>query len=201
MTHEQIIALIAVLVVALVAIAIFARRRGHVAHLEHAFGSEYRRVVHELGSERAARHELERRQERVARLHIHELPREQAAQFQREWTATQSQFVDDPNGAIARANALVREVMTARGYPMNDFQARVADLSVDHAKFLESYREAHEIAMKSADGSANTEELRRAMVDYRAMFLDLLGEEPGRAAPKPTFESQRAGQRRLRHAT
>jgi hypothetical protein len=201
MANVQVIALIAAVILAVVAIVFLAQRRAHTVHLEREFGPEYRRLVHELGSERAARHELEQRKKRVARLPIRDLDREDAERFRREWVQTQSQFVDDPNAAIARANVLVKEVMAARGYPMSDFEARAADLSVDHAKFIGSYRAAHEIAMKSADGSANTEELRGAMVHYRELFLDLLGDGAFRAAAEPTGSTIETRHRRLRHAT
>jgi len=198
MANVQMIALIAAVALAVVAIALIAQRRTHAVHLEREFGPEYRRLVRELGSERAARLELEQRKKRVAGLPIRDLGREDAERFRREWMQTQSQFVDDPNAAIARANALVKEVMAARGYPIRDFEARAADLSVDHAEFVGSYRAAHEIAMKSADGTATTEELRNGIVHYRELFLDLLGDGAARPAAEPVLETRH---RRLRHAT
>ncbi|NUR88473.1 MAG: hypothetical protein HOY71_30660, partial [Nonomuraea sp.] len=47
---------------------------------------------------------------------------------------------------------------------------RMSDLSVGHASTLDHYRKAHEISGEDA----STEDLRQAMVHYRALFEDLL---------------------------
>jgi hypothetical protein len=90
------------------------------------------------------------------------------------WRADRSRFVDDPQRAVTEAEKLVVEVMEAQGYPVSDFEQRVADISVDHARVVENYRAAAEIARKLERGEATTEDLRRAMVYYRALFDDLL---------------------------
>jgi len=107
-------------------------------------------------------------------LKIRTLSQEQADSFAREWRQIQAQFVDDPNGAVAAADHLVAQVMAARGYPLDDFETRAADLSVDHPRVVENYRTARAIALRRERGEAETEELRQAVVNYRALFEDLL---------------------------
>jgi len=151
-------------------------RRRHTEDLRSRYGTEYSRAVNELGSQRRAEHELERREERVEALEIRPLAPEQRTRFTQEWRNVQSLFVDDPGGAISRADGLVEEVMKVRGYPVSDFDQRAADLSVHHARVVENYRAAREIAERHRRGAASTEELRRAMVHYRELFQDLLEE-------------------------
>jgi hypothetical protein len=168
-----------VIIVAAVAIVgaaawyVGARRR-QTADLRTRYGTEYSRTVSELGSQRRAEHELERRQERVEALEIRPLLAEQRTLFIQQWRGVQSLFVDDPGGAISRADGLVEEVMKVRGYPVSDFDQRAADLSVHHGRVIENYRAAREIAERHRRGAASTEELRRAMVHYRELFQDLL---------------------------
>jgi hypothetical protein len=112
---------------------------------------------------------------------VRPLSREQQAAFTTRWTESQARFVDDPSGAIAEADVLVAEVMKARGYPVaDDFERRAADISVGHPLLVSNYRSAHDVSTRHESGQATTEELRRAMVNYRALFADLL--EPGRDA-------------------
>jgi hypothetical protein len=66
--------------------------------------------------------------------------------------------------------------MSTRGYPVSDFEQRAADISVDHPLVLENYRTAHEIALRQAKGQSNTEDLRQAMIHYRTLFEELVGE-------------------------
>lgn len=149
-------------------------RRRHTEDLRTRYGTEYSRTVNELGSQRRAERELERRQERVEALEIRPLLPDQRALFMQEWRGVQSLFVDDPGGAISRADGLVEEVMKVRGYPVSDFGQRAADLSVHHGRVIENYRAAREIADRHRRGAASTEELRRAMMHYRELFQDLL---------------------------
>jgi len=76
---------------------------------------------------------------------------------------------------VAEADHLVTEVMRVRGYPMTDFEQRAADVSVAHPHLVTNYRAAHAIAVSSAGQKASTEDLRQAMVHYRALFEELLG--------------------------
>jgi hypothetical protein len=107
-------------------------------------------------------------------LHIRPLTPSDATRFDGAWRTVQARFVDDPRGAVTEADRLVGEVMAARGYPVGDFEQRVADISVDHPDVVMNYRAAREIATVHAQGKATTEDLRQAMVHYRALFNDLL---------------------------
>jgi len=117
--------------------------------------------------------------ESVRDLKIHRLSREQAESFTREWTRIQGMFVDDPDGAVAAAERLVTQVMSARGYPIEDFDTRAADLSVEHPRVVENYRVARALGVRRSRGEAGTEELRQAVVNYRALFDDLLKTDEG----------------------
>jgi hypothetical protein len=207
--REEIMSIAAiVIIVAAVAVVgaaawYVALQRRHTDDLRTRYGSEYSRTVSELGSQRRAEHELERRQERVAALDIHPLAVEQRTRFAQEWRNVQSLFVDDPGGAITRADGLVEEVMKVRGYPVSDFDQRAADLSVHHAHVIENYRAAREIAMRHRRGAASTEELRRAMMHYRELFEDLLEDREHpmeRAVERPVERELPPANRRVAEA-
>lgn len=149
-------------------------RKQRSRQLRGQFGPEYDRTVQQYQDPQAAERALEYRRERVEHLQIRPLTPQERAHFSEEWHSVQSRFVDDPAGAMAAADTLVTEVMQARGYPMGDFETRAADVSVDHPQVVEHYRAAHTIAERGRGGQANTEELRQAMVHYRALFADLL---------------------------
>jgi hypothetical protein len=145
-------------------------------------------LLKEHGSATLAERELEARAKRVSKLSIKELSDNERRSFQQTWHQTQERFVDTPLIAVRSAHDLVQEVMRARGYPVEDFEQRVADLSVEHAGVVQHYRAAHALHQTNQQGQENTEELRMAMVHYRALFADLLGapdREPGsrRMAP------------------
>ena len=142
--------------------------------LRQRFGSEYDRAIRAEGNVRKAEAELAARARRVAGLHIRPLTPTDADRFSHDWRAVQARFVDDPRGAVTEADRLVGEVMAARGYPVGEFEQRVADISVDHPDVVMNYRAAREIAVVHSAGKANTEDLRQAMVHYRALFRDLL---------------------------
>jgi hypothetical protein len=178
-------ALIAIIAVVGIAAVWWVWRRQRSAHLRRQFGPEYDRAVRESGTVSRAEASLADRARRVERLHIRPLAPEQVNRYREAWTAVQSQFVDDPKGAVTEADRLVGEVMHARGYPLGDFEQRVEDISVDHADVVINYRAAREIADRHARGQATTEDLRQAMVHYRALFRDLL-DIPAGAQPKAT---------------
>ncbi|MBT2325491.1 hypothetical protein J7E62_24465 [Variovorax paradoxus] len=142
--------------------------------LKTRFGPEYARTVGDLGSRTKAETDLKAREARVARLHIVPLSASEADRFSQGWKALQSRFVDNPKGVLVEADLLVRDLMAKRGYPMADFEHRAADISVDHPKVVEHYRAAQATAMRDQRGEADTEELRRAVVHYRALFDELL---------------------------
>ena len=149
-------------------------RRKQSLRLRQRFGPEYGRVVAEKGNQAKAESELIERQRRVERLKIVALTPTDAARFREAWDALQSRFVDNPKGVVVEADDLVRELMVKRGYPMGDFERRAADISVDHPKLVETYRSARTIATRDKEGQASTEELRKAVVYYRALFDELL---------------------------
>jgi hypothetical protein len=169
-----IVLVLLVLAVAVGAAAWMSMQRRRTEELRERFGPEYDHAVQELGDQHQAEAELQARQKRVERLKIQPLEPAERDRFVTAWRSTQAQFVDDPAGAIAEADRLVAEVMRARGYPVGDFEQRAADISVDHPDVLEHYRAAHTIALANERGQTNTEDLRQAMVHYRALFEELL---------------------------
>ena len=178
--HRALIAIIivCVLLIAAVAAALAARQ----AMLRRQFGPEYDRLARQSGH-RHARAELAARKRRVAGLGIRQLTAEQHSQYADEWTAAQELFVDGPAQALAAAAALVRRVAADRGYRTEDRGQVIADLSVGHARRLDGYRRAEDAA-DQAD-SASTEDLRQAMLWYRAMFRDLTGSLDGGRPRQP----------------
>jgi hypothetical protein len=156
----------------------FVWQRQRSSRLRDHFGDEYHREIERQGSLPKAEAALAAREKRVARLHIKPLIGDDAARFANAWRQIQTKFVDDPKGAVTEADKVVGEVMLARGYPVGDFEQQVADISVDHPDVVMNYRAAREIAEQHARGRASTEDLRQAMVHYRALFRDLL-ESPG----------------------
>ena len=159
----------------------YTQQQRRSKQLRHQFGPEYERAVDQYGERGRAEEALTARTERVEQLHIRPLRAEDSARYAESWRSVQSRFVDDPEGAIGEADRLCGEVMQARGYPMGNFEQRAADISVDHPRVVEHYRAAHEVARRSADGNATTEDLRQAMVHYRTLFEDLIEtREPAR---------------------
>ena len=150
----------------------YQKKQSH--KLQARFGPEYGRTVNELGSRTKGESELKAREKRVERLAILPLAPSEAARFTEAWQALQSRFVDNPKGVVVQAEQLVRELMEKRGYPMGDFERRAGDISVDHPDVVANYRAAQAIAVRESRGSADTEELRKAVVHYRALFDDLL---------------------------
>jgi hypothetical protein len=174
------IVLAIVAIAAVGAVAYYARARDRrTQELSGRFGPEYKRTVEEAGDRTAAERDLQAREQRVASMDIRPLDPESRNRFSEEWRQVQARFVDDPSGAISQADSLVQEVMLARGFDTEtDFDRRVADVSVQHAQVVPQYRQAHEIAERHAASGVATEELRQAMVHYRAVFDDLLEAEP-----------------------
>jgi hypothetical protein len=142
--------------------------------LKERYGTEYDRTIATSNSRRAAEAELETREERVESLQLHSLAPDQRDLFAQQWHDVQEFFVDNPGRAVAKADGLVADVMRARGDPVENFEQRAADLSVHHARFVQNYRAARDVANRHRRGAATTEELRRAMVNYRVLFDDLL---------------------------
>lgn len=182
------ILLAAAVVVLLAVVAWLLIERQRTDRLRSRFGPEYKRAVEDTGDRRAAEAELEARQRRVEALDIKELPIPERDRYAEAWRQVQSRFVDDPRAAVVDADQLIAQVMEARGYPIAEFEQRAADISVDHPGVVEHYRIAHEISTRRDDLSSSTEDLRRAMVHYRALFDDLLG-PAGPSSPAPASGS------------
>jgi hypothetical protein len=147
-------------------------------HLRERFGPEYERARSEVGDPRRAEARLAEREQRVQKLHIRALAPDERSRFAEVWRHVQTLFVDDPKGAINEADHLVNEVMSAKGYPMADFKQRADDISVDHPVVVQHYRVAKEIAERNEANAASTEDLRQAVIHYRALFDDLLEVKP-----------------------
>ena len=188
MDNSMVIAAVVLLVLVAVAAWLWSRRQ-QSKRLEQRFGPEYEHAVHRHGDVIKAEADLRAREKRVEKLHIVPLAPADAAHFSQAWRALQARFVDNPQGVLMEADQLVRELMLRRGYPMGDFEHRAADISVHHPAVVEHYRAAQAIALRDRRGEADTEDLRRAVVHYRALFDDLLevGEPPRR-------DDQRAAQ-------
>jgi hypothetical protein len=147
--------------------------------LQDQFGREYDRTVDKAGGRREAERELAERQKRHDELELKPLPPEARERYLQQWQQTQSRFVDDPTGAVAEADDLVNRVMRDRGYPVDDFEQRAADISVEHPELVERYRTANGIARASEQGKASTEDLRHSVRHYRALFVELLDADAG----------------------
>lgn len=177
----------AVVVVVLLALAAWLYyRKKQSKRLQDRFGPEYGRTVHDLGSQAKAESELKARERRVEDLDVAPLAPAEAARFNEVWNSLQGRFVDNPQGVVVQADQVVRELMLKRGYPMADFEHRAADISVDHPDVVQNYRAAQAIAVRGARGEASTEELRNAVVHYRALFDELLEVKELRPAVAPT---------------
>src|SRR5215467_11706147 len=168
-----VVVVVVIIVIALaIGVAATVRRR----RLQQRFGPEYDRLAREHDSKRKAEAELAQRQRRVRKLDIRPLSPEAQEQYSARWMSLQERFVDDPEDAVAQSQTLVAEVMRERGYPTEHRDQVAADLSVEHAKTIGNFRAAEEISQKASTGTASTEDLRQAMIHYRALFRDLLGD-------------------------
>lgn len=176
MTTVQIIILVLVLVViaALVVGAVLVMRR---RALRERFGPEYDRLVAGQDGRAAAERELRERERRHAQLDLTPLSAPARAKYAAEWARVQTRFVDEPGEAVRAGDELVTRLLREIGYPTDDYDERIATLSVDHARLLDQYREAHDISVRNEQGAASTEQLRQALVDYRALFGELLGDQ------------------------
>jgi hypothetical protein len=181
MDQEVLTSLFIIAAIALIAIGIwFYYRRRSSENLKERFGPEYDNTVRQFKSRDRAEAELTDRQRRVSKYKIVPLPRADRDRYRETWRGVQGEFVDQPEKAVNDADSLVQEVMERCGYPLRDFDQAAADLSVDHPHVVENYRSAYRIAQRSRRGAADTEELRQAVVYYRALFEDLLEGESSR---------------------
>jgi hypothetical protein len=175
---NPIVLIVTVIAVVAIAAAVWMYiQKQRTQKLRSRFGPEYDRTVDAYGRRAEAESDLEKRAKRVDKFHIRSLEPSERSRYVQSWQREQALFVDNPHGAVNHADILVQEVMKRRGYPVSDFEQNAMDLSVDHPLVVENYRVAHEIALRDAASQSDTEDLRRAMVSYRALFEDLL-EQP-----------------------
>jgi hypothetical protein len=175
-----------IVVLVIIAAIVYGVQAGRRKKLQSTFGPEYDRVVADAGNRTEAEKELRERERRHAELQLKELSPESQQRYRAAWEEVQIQFVDNPSEAVGTADELVTRLITERGYPTAEYDERLADLSVEHANTLQHYREAHQISERNAAGQASTEDLRLALVHYRALFADLLGTDPVSTTPGTT---------------
>ncbi len=190
--------LIAAVVAAAVAAAIVAgskSRRRRTARLKEQFGSEYDRTVFEAGDQNAAEKELVARERQHKKLDIVPLSPESHRKYAEAWRGVQTAFVDNPASAVGEADRLVTLVMRERGYPVDDFDRRIADVSVDHPAVAQNYRAAHSIHLSQRERDIDTEEQRQALVHYRALFEKLLETTPDHQTPQEASHDHPAPRR------
>ncbi len=174
-TLNPVMLILSVCLVLAIGIAVWMyMQKRRTQNLRSKFGPEYDKAIGQHRDRGHAESELEKREKRVAKFNIHPLKAEDRSRYSEDWLREQSLFVDDPRAAVNHAYTLVQDVMQCRGYPVGDFDQNATDLSVDHPRVVENYRIAHEIALRKCQGQENTEDLRKAMVSYRALFEDLL---------------------------
>jgi len=182
------IVVVVLLVIALgVAGAMLAKRR-RSEHLQDHYGPEYERTVTQTGDRRAAEAELTEREKRVRELDIHDLKPEEQDRFEGTWTEIQRGFVDDPVHSVRRADALVVDIMRTRGYPVDDFDRRAEDISVEHPQVVQHYRDARATRVATDDGAVDTERQRQAITSYRALIEALLHRDSVRTTTSNTTQ-------------
>jgi hypothetical protein len=167
-------------------------RRRRTEHLKQQFGPEYDRTVAETGQQHAAEKELVARQRKRDKLDIRPLTPEVLQAYSQHWRQVQTAFVDNPSSALDDADSLLTEVMRERGYPVDDFDRRAADISVDHPTIVENYRSAHAIHRSDRHGDVTTEDQRQAFVHYRALFDTLLDQHGNDHRPHDNDSAQEA---------
>jgi hypothetical protein len=165
---------IAVVALVVLGVAWFGLRASRSKALQERFGSEYDRVAADAPTKRDAEAELRQREERREQFDIRPLSEDQRETYRTRWQSIQADFVDDPAGSLAAADSLIQTVMRERGYPVDDFETRAGDLSVDHPDVVENYRAGHGIAVAHDRGKAGTDELRKAVQHYRELFEELV---------------------------
>ena len=167
-----VIAVVVVLVIVVAVAAAASRRRRH--HLQQRFGSEYDRTVEGADRRREAERDLRDREARHDELELRPLSEASRQRYTEQWQDMQSGFVDRPQVAVADADRLITDLMRERGYAVDDFDTRSELVSVDHPDVVENYRTAHRIAVRTIEGRTSTEDLRQAVIAYRALFEEML---------------------------
>jgi hypothetical protein len=172
---QLVVAAVVLIVVVLIAIGAYLQhRKAKTLALRNRFGTEYERAVLKHGSRNAAEAKLADRASRVEAFQIRDLGATERERFVTEWRTVQSRFVDHPKPAVTEADDLVNALLEARGYPLAGFEQRASDVSVTYPRVMENYRLAHAIAVRTGRVEATTEELRTAIIQYRAIFDELV---------------------------
>jgi hypothetical protein len=185
-TWAWIVIIVAVLLIVVAIAASAAARKRRTSRLREGFGPEYDRTVDSTGGRRQAERELQERRERREALDIRDLSPAARDRHLESWRALQARFVDDPGSSVRDADRLVQDVMRERGYPMDNFEQRAADISVDHPRVVEHYHAAHRVWAANERREATTEDLRQSVVHYRALFEELLGGSADEALSRDT---------------
>jgi hypothetical protein len=185
------IIIIAVVVIAAGA-AYYAYQRKRSDQLQQRFGPEYERTLEQSGDRRAAERDLREREHRRSKLELKPLSAESTAKYRAEWDNLQGGFVDAPGDSVAQADRLVLRMMRESGYPVDEFDQRAADISVDHPEVAENYREAHRVAVAQTRGEADTEDLRQAVTAYRRLVVVLLANGNQNHTTGPTDRREQA---------
>jgi hypothetical protein len=167
------IVVLAVVVVAAIVIALALRSRQRT-RLKDRFGPEYERTVEAMDSRRQAEIDLRNREQHHALLNLQPLAPAVRDRYQTRWDEMQAHFVDRPQVAVADADSMITQVMRDLGYPVDDFESNAWLISVEHANVVAKYREGHDIYTKTVEGTATTEDLRQAVLAYRALFEELM---------------------------
>jgi hypothetical protein len=184
-----VVIILVIVVVVVVAAIVYGVQVSRRKQLQDTFGPEYDRVVADTGSRADGEKELREREKRHAELTLKPLSAESKAAYSTAWEEVQIDFVDSPEQAVTTADDLVSRLIAERGYPTGDYDDQLANLSVEHAQTLGHYRDAHAISGRSKNGEASTEDLRQALVHYRALFADLLGTDPLKTSPNATAKA------------
>jgi hypothetical protein len=172
---QLIVAAVVLVVVVLIAVGAYLQhRKAKTLALRNRFGTEYDRAVLTHGSTKEAEAKLADRKTRVEAFQVRNLGATERERFLTEWQTVQARFVDHPKTAVTEADDLVNALLEARGYPLASFEQRAADVSVTYPRVMENYRLAHAVAVRVGRVEATTEELRTAMIQYRAIFDELV---------------------------
>jgi hypothetical protein len=167
-------AVVLLMVLAVVWVVTRQRNRRRTDELRGRFGSEYDLTLRQYGSRSKAERALVERVNRVNRMTIRPLTEAEREQYLAEWEAVQARFIDHPRGAVTEADELINSILKTRGYEGGPFDRRIADLSVNHASLVEPYRRANGVTVGAGRNESTTEELRSAMILYRALIEELL---------------------------
>jgi hypothetical protein len=180
MTQTTTLIIVLLVGAAVLVIAVVGARQSRTRRqaLRRRFGPEYERALLQYGSAARAERELAKRAKRMERFHLRALDDVKRARFAAAWNEIQGRFIDDPAQAVRQANDLIKDAMLALGYPADRFEQRTADLSVHHPGVVQHYRAAHALAESGQTAEANTEDLRQAVVHYRALFSELIERKP-----------------------